>query len=41
VFFFISLMELFMTLKSSIIIMRCNFKSQSCFSALLGILGLL
>jgi hypothetical protein len=33
----ISLRELFMSfLKSSIIIMRCDFKSESCFSAVLG-----
>jgi hypothetical protein len=41
VFFFISLRALFMTfLKFSIIAMRCNFQSESCFSALLGYPGL-
>ena len=37
VFSCISLTELFMSfLKSSIIIMRCDFKSESCFSGMLG-----
>jgi hypothetical protein len=37
VFSCISLRELFMSLlKSSIIIMRCDFKSESCFSSVLG-----
>jgi hypothetical protein len=37
----ISLRELFMSyLKSSIIIMRCDFKSESCFSVVLGYPGL-
>ena len=37
VFSCISLRELFMSfLKSSIIIMRCDFKSESCFSGVLG-----
>ena len=37
VFSCISLRELFMSfLKSYIIIMRCDFKSESCFSGVLG-----
>jgi hypothetical protein len=37
----ISLRELFISyLKSSIIIMRCDFKSESCFSVVLGYPGL-
>ena len=37
----ISLMELFMSfLKSSIIIIRCDIKSASCFSGMLGYPGL-
>ena len=36
----VSVRELFMSfLKSSIIIMRCNFKSESCFSAVFGYPG--
>jgi hypothetical protein len=41
VFSCISLRELLMSfLKSSIIIMRCDFKSESCFSGVLGYPGL-
>jgi hypothetical protein len=41
VFSSISLVELFMYfLKSSIIIMRCNFKSEYCLSGVLGYPGL-
>jgi hypothetical protein len=41
VFSCISLRELFMSfLKSSIIIMRLDFKSESCFSSVLGYTGL-
>jgi hypothetical protein len=41
VLFCISLMELFMSfLKSSIMIMRCDFKSKSCFPGVLGYPGL-
>jgi hypothetical protein len=37
VFFCLSLRELFMSfLKTSIIIVRCDFKSESCFSGVLG-----
>jgi hypothetical protein len=38
--FCISLMELFMTFLKSSIIMRCDFKSESCFSGVLGYPGL-
>ena len=41
VFSCISLRELFMSfLKSCVIIMRCDFKSESCFSGVLWYLGL-
>jgi hypothetical protein len=41
VFYCISLRELFMSfLKSFIIIMRCDFKSESCFCGMLGSPGL-
>jgi hypothetical protein len=41
VFSCISLRKLFMSfLKSSIIIMRCYFKSESCFSSVFGYPGL-
>ena len=40
VFFCISLREIFMSfLKSPIIIMRCDFKSESCFSGVLELPG--
>jgi hypothetical protein len=40
-FSYISLMELFMLfIKTSIIIMRCDFKTESCFSCVLGFPGL-
>jgi hypothetical protein len=41
VFYCVSLRELFVSfLNSTITIMRCNFKSESCFSSLMGYPGI-